>query len=130
MNTVDAVLLEVIRLAQLTNPFATIKIGALPVANSISMAMSGGAMIDRYLDKGATYRVVCVLNGKHEDQQLLSETLNKIHENLTQKKSYTNLASAQITDIETVSLPSKIDVEKGQFLYGSSLRIKFFYRKV
>lgn len=133
MSVIESVLAEVIRIAGtiVPAPYATIKMGALPADNGLSMAMTPASAIARHLHMDAEYSVICVLNGKHVDQLLLSDTLNRIHEKLTQNKAYSTIQGAQITSVETVMIPNYIGREDGgQWLYGSSIRIKFYYRKV
>lgn len=133
MSVIESVLAEVHRIAGTISPapYATIKTGALPADNGLCMAPSPAAAITRHLDLGAEYGIVCTLNGKHADQYTLSDTLNRIHEKLTQNKVFNTVSGAQITHVETVSAPGYIGREdSGQWLYGSSVRIKFYYRKV
>lgn len=133
MSVIEAVLAEVIRIAGTINPvpYATIKIGALPADNGLSASLTPAAAITRHMNLGAEYGVIAVLNGKHADQYLLSDTLNRIHEKLTQTKVFQTVTGAQITCVETVAMPNYIGREDGQqWLYGSSIRIKFYYRKV
>ena len=56
----------------------------------------------------------------------VSDALGIVHTKLTQRKSYPSDPRYEITDIETVGVPSLIDREDdGMWLYGSSLRVKF-----
>ncbi|MHB1152096.1 MAG: phage tail terminator protein [Eubacteriales bacterium] len=133
MSVIESVLAEVIRLAGTINPapYAVIKTGALPADNGLCMSLTPAAAITRHMDMGAEYGITAVLNGKNVDQFLLSDTLNRIHEKLTQTKVFSTVTGAQITSVETVSMPNPIGREDGgQWLYGSSIRIKFYYRKV
>ena len=132
MSVINDVLLSVIDLAEdnLTL-YSPIKIGALPADNSLSIQITTGAADGTFMTKGMAYEITCVLNGKHESQKTVSDTLNDIHQYLTQLKAYPRTENTyQITNIETVSTPSYIDREANkQYLYGSSIRIKFFYMK-
>jgi hypothetical protein len=132
MSVIESVLAEIIRIAGTISPapYATIKVGALPADNGLCMALSPAAAITRHMDMGAEYGITAVLNGKHTDQYTLADTLNRMHEKLTQTKTFQTVSGAQITCAETVSIPNYIGREdSGQWLYGSTVRIKFYYRK-
>lgn len=125
----NTILLSVIQMASTIDLYSPIVIGALPADNGISCAISTGSPVSVFQDKSMTYQIDVVLNGKHSDQQTVSDTLNNIHIALTQTKNYPNAADFQITDISTVSLPSYLDREENkQYLYGSSLTVKFYLR--
>lgn len=129
MNVFNNVLLSVIQMMQEVELYAPVVIGALPADNGISCTVSTGAPSSVFLEKGMAYQMDVVLNGKHSDQQTVSDTLNNIHLALTKTKRYPNTSDFQITNIESVSLPSYLDREENkQFLYGSSLLIKFYLR--
>lgn len=115
-------------MAQATNPYATIGIGALPPDDGISMAFGPGGPDATFLNKGICYSVPIVLNGKHTDQQVVADALNAIHAALTMTKTYPSTSEYQITNISTISAPSYLDREQNsQWLYGSSLMVRFYY---
>lgn len=131
MSVINDVLLAVIGLAQATNPYATITIGAMPADNGIACQIATGAPESTFMTKGFPYQFTMVLNGKHSNQQTVSDALNDIHQSLTQRKEYPATNTYQITDISTISTPSYIGREENkQYLYGSSLSVKFFYKKL
>lgn len=110
--------------------YAPILIGALPADNGICCTITGGWPEATFIDKGMSYELSLVLNGKHESQQIVSDTLNDIHQALTQTKTYPQTDAYQITNIETTASPSYIEREENkQYLYGSSLKVRFYYRK-
>lgn len=110
--------------------YAPILIGALPADNGICCTIAGGWPEATFIDKGMSYELSLVLNGKHESQQVVSDTLNDIHQALTQTKTYPQTDAYQITNIETTASPSYIEREENkQYLYGSSLKVRFYYRK-
>lgn len=130
MSVINDVLLAVIDMAQNIQPYYNIKIGAMPADNSISCAIATGAPDATFNDKGFSYEFSLVLNGKNYDQQKVSDELNDIHQILTQAKIYPATDTFQITNIETTSSPSYIGREENkQYLYGSSLRVRFYYKK-
>lgn len=109
---------------------APILIGALPADNGICCTIAGGWPEATFIDKGMSYELSLVLNGKHQSQQVVSDTLNDIHQALTQTKTYPQTDAYQITNIETTASPSYIEREENkQYLYGSSLKVRFYYRK-
>lgn len=129
MSAFTEILTAVIAMVQATNPYATITAGALPADNGICMTYATGAPATTFLDKGMAYQKTLVCNAKNISQQAAQEALDAIHVALTQTKTYPSGESWQITDIETVAAPSYLDREQNsQWLYGSSLRIKFFLR--
>ena len=110
--------------------YAPILIGALPADNGICCTIAGGWPEATFIDKGMSYELSLVLNGKHANQQTVADTLNDIHQALTQTKTYPQTDAYQITNIETTASPSYIEREENkQYLYGSSLKVRFYYRK-
>ena len=125
MSTLNEILLAVLGMAQATEPYATITIGALPADNGLSIAYATGGVDTMFLTKSACYDLDLVLNGKHEDQQIVSDALNKIHTVLTQTKDYPRTEQYQITDITSSPLPAYLSREQNsQWLYGSGLTVK------
>ena len=130
MSVLDEVQTAVIDLAQDTNPYATIEIGALPADNGICMTYSSGSPDSTFMDKGSAYSMDMVCNGKHTDQEILINTLAAIHEALTQATDYPTAEGWQITNIITTAAPTYIDRQPNDwYMYGSSLRVNFYYRR-
>jgi hypothetical protein len=101
--------------------------GSLPPSNGISLTVAAGAPIASDLSKGGAYQIVLALNGKHINQETVSDALGLVHTKLTQRKTYPSSSRYRITDVETVGVPTLIDREDdGMWLYGSSLRVKFY----
>lgn len=101
--------------------------GSLPPNNGISITIGAGNPAATDQSKGAAYELVLALNGKHANQETVSDTLGIVHTSLTQRKRYPKGSRFEITDIETVAAPSLIGREDdGMWLYGSSLRVKFY----
>ena len=70
-----------------------------------------------------------VLNCKNSDQELAADTLGKLHTFLNMRKDYPSADRFQITNIETTSAPVYLGREENnQWLYGSSLEVKFYLR--
>lgn len=100
--------------------------GSLPPGNGISITIGAGSPVSTDQSKGAASELVLALNGKHSNQEIVSDTLGIIHTSLTQRKTYPRGTRYEITDIETTAIPSLIGREDdGMWLYGSSLRVAF-----
>lgn len=131
MSVINDVLEAVRGLCNAEHPFADVKIGSLPADDSISLFVGSGAPSETYLDKGMSIELSCVLNSKHQNPKIASDALNDLHQALTQAKDYPFTDAYQITDIATISVPSFIGREENkQYLYGSSLRVRFCMKKV
>ena len=129
MSVINSVLLAVIDLVNMEKPYASVVIGALPADNGLSMTIGAGAPATTFMTKGMAYEIDLVFNGKHSNAQTVSDTLNDLHQVLTQAKSYPSTDEYQITNIETSATPSYLSREENnQILYGSALRVKFFYK--
>ena len=129
MSYTTDILLEVIRLAQETEPFATIRRGALPPDNGICMEIATGAPETTFLDRRSVLSLSVVLNGKHSNLTKLSRALDAIHHHLNHLNDYPITEAWQMLSISTVSVPHQIGRESnGQWLMGSSLTINFFER--
>ena len=124
----DDVLNAVIDMAEVTQPYANIIIGSLPPDNGI--CITGSSSPDEtYLCKDMLMSMDVVLNGKHTNQQTLSNALGAIHVALTKTMEYPQTSEYQITNISTVAAPRLLDREQNsQWLYGSSLRVDFYWR--
>lgn len=128
MSVINDVLIAVI--GMMPRKYSPVTIGAMPADNGIACAIANGAPEGTFMTKGMAYQFNLVLNGKHASQQTVSDALNDIHQALTQTKEYPYTDTYQITDIDTISSPSYLGREENkQYLYGSSLRVRFFYKK-
>jgi len=126
MSVINDVLIAVI--GMMPTEYSPVTIGAMPADNGIACAIANGAPESTFLTKGMAYQFNLVLNGKHHNQQTVSDALNDIHMVLTQSKTYPSSDDFQITDIDTITSPSYLGREENkQYLYGSSLRVRFFY---
>lgn len=104
-------------------------IGAMPPHNGYAAQITTGATDTTYLDKGIEIGLSIVLNGKHESQQTVCDTLNLIHQSLTQTKQYPKNNDFQIVDIRTDSFPNYIGREDNEYLYGSAFRVRAFIKQ-
>lgn len=129
MSVYDDVLNAVIQLAEQTRPYTRIVVGSMPAENGIAITWANGAPETTFLSKNSIIELSAVLNGKHSDQQVVSGALGEIHQVLTRSKTYPSTAEYQILDIKTIGAPCYLGRESNsQWLYGSSLGIKFYWR--
>lgn len=128
-------ILSAIKAVALTyaSPFTAIVNGTMPEENGLAIFIASGAETKAFF-KGGTYEISIVLNGKHSNLQTLINTLSTIHINLS-GMNFINTTSFygdlwQIIKISTSSAPTYIDkeVSSNQWIYGSSLRIEFYYK--
>ena len=109
--------------------FATITRGALGIGNSISCEIAPSMVDSVFMDKNTYIPVTLALNGKHDDLQVLSDTLNNIMDTLTRSKTYTSGNGWEIVDITNGNLPRVIGREdNNQWLMACDLVVKI-YRK-
>lgn len=124
----DEILRTVIDMAMLTNPYTQIVIGSMPPLNGIAMTGEGGPD-SVHLDIGAEQTMNIVCNGKNVDQRAVIRALDKIHRFLTFRKDYPRGDDWQIYSITTIASPRLLGVEQNsQWLYGSSLLVKFYQK--
>lgn len=109
--------------------FAKIERGALGIDNGLTCEIAPSMVDTVFMDKNTYIPLTLALNGKHNDLQVLSDTLNNIMDTLTRKKSYTDGNGFEIVDITNGNLPRIIGREdNGQWLMACDLVIKI-YRK-
>ena len=110
-------------------PFATITRGALGIGNSLSCEIAPSIPESVFYDKNVYIPLTLALNGKHDDLQVLSDTLNNIMDTLTRKTSYPYGDDWEIVDITSGNLPRIIGREENNsWLMACDLIVKI-YRK-
>lgn len=108
-------------------PFAPITRGALGIGNSLCCEISPSVPNEVFMDKNAYIPLTLALNGKHDNLQTLSDTLNNIMDNLTRRTSYTSGNGWQIVDISNGNLPRVIGREdNNSWLMACDLVVKIF----
>lgn len=111
------------------NPYASITRGALGIGNSLCCEIAPSIPQEVYLDKNSYIPLTLALNGKHDDLQVLSDTLNNILDSLSRMKTYTSGTGWQIVDITSGNLPRVIGREdNNSWLMACDLVVKI-YRK-
>ena len=128
MSVYDDVLNAVIDLAEQIELYSKIIISPLPPENGISIAWSSGSL-NTFMDKKAAAVMSVVLNAKNKDQEAASGVLGRLHTFLNMRKDYPAAENFQITNIATIGAPTYLGREENnQWLYGSSLEVKFFLK--
>ena len=128
MSVINDVLLAVLGLVNTKT--RTVLIGSLPPDNSVAAYISGGSPDTTFQDKEMAYSLLISLECKNASQKTASDELNDIHKLLTMATSYPETTAYQITNIETVTSPYYVGREQNsQHIYGSTLRVKFYYKK-
>ena len=111
------------------NPFASITRGALGTGNSLCCEIAPSVPESVFMDKNCYIPLTLALNGKHDDLQVLSDTLNTIVDTLSRKKEYTSGNGFQIVDITQGNLPRVIGREdNNSWVMACDLVVKI-YRK-
>ncbi len=114
-------------------PYTEIANGSMPTENGLAIYPGPGAPADSFFDRGATYQISVVLNGKHSNLQTLTAALSAIHTGLTQTREYPKTDDWQILSIETATPPNYVGREESdtrQWLYGSILSVRFHIKGV
>ena len=128
MSVYDDVLTAVVGMANEVGTYATVTVGALPADNGICMAPGPGAL-NTFMNKKAAATMSVVLNAKNVSQQAAMDALGAIHTALNMTTTYPSADNFQITNIETNGPPNYLSREQNsQWLYGSSLTVKFFLK--
>lgn len=128
MSVYDDVLTSVISLAEQADLYSHIVIGPMPPKNGISIAWATGNL-NTFLNKKAAV----VMSAVFKLQKFRSgNRVGYFGENshvFKYAKNYPESDNFQITNIKTTSAPSYLGREENdQWLYGSSLEVKFFLK--
>lgn len=127
MSVYSDVLQAIVNLIN-TETQQTVVIGPLPPDNGVSIAWASNAY-NSFMSRNATVDMTAVLNSKDTSQQAAMDVLGEIHTTISNMKNFPSADNYQITDITTATGPNYIGREENnQWLYGSSLRVKFFIR--
>lgn len=121
---------KVMDLIDSLNLYALITRGALGTGNSLVCEVAPSSPSEVYLDKNQYITVDVTINGKHSDLELLSDSMNLIHESLTMLKEYPYSENWQIVDIVTLTEPQVIGREENNdWIMASSLGVKVLTMK-
>ena len=121
---------KVMDLIDSLNLYALITRGALGTGNSLVCEVAPSSPTEVYLDKNQYITVDLTINGKHSDLEVLSDSMNLIHESLTMLKEYPYSENWQIVDIVTLTEPQIIGREENNdWIMASSLGVKVLTMK-
>ena len=105
--------------------FALITRGALGTGNGLACEVGPTSPETVFMDKNQYIPIDLTINGKHDDLDLLTDTMNQIHEELTMRRSYPSGNGWQIVDITTLTEPQIIAREdSNQWMMASALLVK------
>lgn len=110
--------------------FSLITRGALGTGDGITCEVGPTSPEEVYLDKNQYIPIDLTINGKHTDLEILSDSMNLIHESLTMAKSYPSDTEWKIVDITTQTEPQVIGREDNNaWMMASSLAVKVYTMK-
>lgn len=125
INQAIAALMDMV---QQLEPFAPVKRGPLDESAGIRMELSPGTPPICHFDRRCVVPLSIVINAKHRDMQLVSNTLHRIHDTLTRSSEYPCTTDWQITHITSESPPELIGREPGDlWLFASALTVTLYY---
>lgn len=123
----DEVFDEIVKMIKNSAVFP-VYVGGNPPKESIAVTgFTTPTTTYRDRDTAQTYDVT--INGKSEDQEKIFRALCTIHQNLTLRKTFPHAQKWQITSIDTTASPRLLgveDAERNRYLYGSSIKVKFY----
>ena len=125
MSIQEQVFEAVHAMAEALGAYAPLRLGALPEANGLCMAVAAGSIGETTLAGGESGTLDIVLNGKHENQSAAMGALCAIHEALRRAAIYPAGERWQVTAIRTGSVPGYLGREEKQWLYGSALKVDY-----
>ena len=103
--------------------------GALGIGNSLSCEVAPSATEAVFYDKGTYTPILLALNGKHDNLNVLTDTMNNIMDTLTQMKTYPSGSGWEIVDITNGNFPRVIGREdNNSWVMACDIFIKL-YRK-
>ena len=127
-SVINQVISAVMEMAEKTGLFSPIRRGPLDAGAGIRMELSPGNPPVYHLDRRCEVRLSLVLNAKHRNMQLVSNTLHRIHDALARAPEYPCTSTWQITHITTESMPELIEREPGDlWLFASALTVTVYY---
>lgn len=129
-SIINQALWKVMDLIDALSLYSTISRGALGTGNSLVCEVAPSSPSEVYLDKNQYITVDVTINGKHSDFEVLSDSMNLIHESLTMLKEYPYSEKWQIVDIVTLTEPQIIGREENNdWIMASSLGVKVLTMK-
>lgn len=130
-SIVNLAIESVMDLIDKLNLFANITRGALGIGNGLCCEIAPSTTQSVYMDKNSYTPITLALNGKHNDLQVLSDTMNNIMDTLTRLKSYPSGNGWQIVDITNGNFPRVIGREDNNlWLMACDIVVKLYRKDV
>lgn len=129
MSVIDSAIESVMDLIDSLNNFATIRRGALGTNPGLACEIAPSSVDSVFLDKNSVIDIDLAINGKHNNLQTLTNTLNQMCDYLTRLKTYPSGNGWQIIDITrgSPSVPTVIGREENSdWLMAVDVIIKTF----
>lgn len=105
--------------------FSLIRRGALGSGNGLACEIGPTSVESVWMDKNQYIPVDLTINGRHGNLQTLSDTMNRIHEELTMRTEYPSGTDWEIVDITTLTEPQMIGREdSNEWMMASALLVK------
>lgn len=115
-------------IASYQSTFMTYTIGAMPADDSLVMQISTGSEENTDLDLSGDLNIDVVVNAKHRSQREVFSALSDIHYFLPRRRNLPQSADWQILSVKTSSLPTFIEKDGDQYLYGSGLEVHIYLK--
>lgn len=106
--------------------FETIETGSLPANDSMVMVIAAGGEQTPTLDHCGDLTVDIVCNVKHRFHTVALDVLSNVHHELTRTKHLPSGEGWQVLSLSSSSLPTFIEKDGDQFLYGSGFNAKIW----
>lgn len=128
-SKIDLAVEAVVTLINAMGNFATMTRGALGTANGLCCEIAPSVPSEVYYDKNSYIPLILALNGKHDNLQTLTNTMNNIIDTLARRTTYSSGNGWEIVDITAGNLPRVIGREPNNaWLMAGDLVVKI-YRK-
>ena len=105
-----------------------VQVGSLPPADSMVMLIAAGAEKTATLDHHGDLTVDIVCNVKHKYQTVAIDVLANVHHELTSSMNLPSGDGWQVLSLSSSSLPTFIEKDGDQFLYGSGFNAKIWIK--
>lgn len=108
--------------------FDAVEVGSMPADDSLVMMLAAGGEATQTLDHRGDLTVDIVCNAKHRSHLIVMDVLANVHQNLTQTKDLPRGNGWQVLSLSSSSLPTFIEKDGDQFLYGSGFNAKIWIK--
>lgn len=108
--------------------FDSVGVGSLPPDDSMVMVIAAGGEKTATLDHHGDIAVDIVCNAKHKLQIVALDVLANVHQNLTQTTHLPSGEGWQVLSLSSSSLPTLIEHDGDQWLYGSGFNARIWIK--